>query len=462
MHPEMMMIGMLLEKRNLHELLGSGLRPEHLGLPVTQAALKYAIEFESTHGSLPTVSEFLRQCPGLVPEAPPKDLTAEALAAELIGLSLERQTALQLESLRMKPMRDLQSVQEIVDQLRTLAGNHQMNAQTTASDSVGKVTEWYKEGKEKIMTGMPYPWDVLNMETRGLQKKNFIVLYGRPKTGKTFQLLHMLSHLSLNVPGTILFVSFEMDSQALINRLVCIRAKVNYRKFNRGELNDQELQDLEMSIMDIQKMKNTNRNIVFVGPAISTGRRKKQYTLLDIEQMARETKAVAIFVDGLLHAGDLRTGKRSREWTVVSNLSSDTKQLALNLDVPIIATHQANREGEKETPIESQRDMAYADALGQDADITLRLTKIRSGREGGRKILIQPTGAREFELLGFTVSGAVCEGMNGVTELVPDYKKLKELLRKETVDDPMEGTRSPTSSLGAASIAGHNKTNAGA
>jgi replicative DNA helicase len=258
------------------------------------------------------------------------------------------------------------------------------------------------------------------------------------------------------VKGRILFVSFEMDTQKLINRLACIRSRVNYGKFNKGLFDTQEMARMTTALDDIKKSAAKGHEIIFAGPAINkSGRRRKGFSILDIEQMARDNNVCAIFIDGLLHATDVRTGKKSRDWNVISNLSSDTKLMALGLGVPVLATHQANREGEKETPVDSQRDMAYADALGQDTDMSLRVTKIR-GPNDSRQLLLQPTGAREFELLGFTCSAAFCEGLDGqIAELVTKHRRLADLLKKEAYDD-VPGARVPQS-LGAAAKSGHKK-----
>jgi energy-coupling factor transporter ATP-binding protein EcfA2 len=446
---------MVLERRCLDELLSGGLRAEHLGMPGVQQAFKYLVEHRAEYSSLPTLSEFVRQNPGVIPEPAPPDVSPAAVAAELIGLSLQRQVAVQLAALQSKTLTTPQAVQEAITQMRTLLYDHQPNTTVTAGGMSAEPLAWYERGKDATITGLPYPWPVLNTETRGIQPTDFIVLYGRPKSGKTFELLHVLNHISQQREGRVLFVSFEMSRNQLMNRLACIRAKVDYGRFNKGLLSPTEYQTLGDALADIRYSEKLGREIVFAGPAISPARRKKAYSLLDVEQAARDTGAIAVFIDGLLHAADVRTGKRSREWTVISNLSSDAKQLALSLNVPVIVTHQANREGEKDVPVDSQRDIANADALGQDADMTLRITKIRADRSGARQLLLQPTGAREFELPGFLVSGAFCEGMTDWCERVDDYKKLKSLLRKEVDEDPLDAARPPTNSLGGASRAGH-------
>lgn len=455
MNPELSMLGMIMERRCLDELLSSGLRAEHLGMPGVQQAFKYLVEHRAEYGSLPTLSEFVRQNPGVVPEPAPPDVSPASVSAELIGLSLQRQVAVQLALLQSKTLTTPQAVQEAITQMRVLLYDHQPNTSVTAGAMSEEPLKWYEKGKDATITGLPYPWPVLNVETRGVQSTDFVVFYGRPKSGKTFMLLHVLNHISKERPGRVLFVSFEMNRNQLMNRLACIRSKTDYGRFNKGALSPMELENLKTALADIRYSEKLGREIVFAGPAINPTRRKKAYSLLDVEQAARDTGAIAVFIDGLLHAADMRTGKRSREWTVISNLSSDAKQLALSLNVPVIVTHQANREGEKDVPVDSQRDIANADALGQDADITLRVTKIRADRSGARQLLLQPTGAREFELPGFLVSGAFCTGMDEWCERVDDYKKLKRLLNKEVQEDPLDAARAPTNSLGGAANAGH-------
>lgn len=436
-NPELVAISMCVGQRLLDPMLAAGLRPDHMGLPVVREALAWLIDYSRQHRALPTQTEFHRKFPALDPVPVPSRVTPESISNEIIALSLHREAMTRLEMLRTQTQLTSADVQSTVSQLRTLLSEHQTGGPVTAAEAMDMALRWYEQGKDRSVTGLPYPWDCLNIETRGIHPGEFLLWYGRPKVGKTFILLYILACMHAQVEGRVLFVSFEMDLQRLVNRLACIRALLPYAAFRKCLLDEKQLRALHESIIYFEESKTKRESeIVFDGPAINPHRRKKGYTILDIEQRARDVEAKAVFIDGLLHAGDIRTGKRARDWSVVGNISSDTKQMALLLNIPVLATHQANREGEKDVPINSQVDIAYADALGQDADATYRITRLRSSDKYGRRLLIQPTGAREFELLGFLVNGECCNGFDGVAVPVTSEKELRKHLKKEDVADP--------------------------
>jgi replicative DNA helicase len=450
-NPELLILTAIVANRCLDEVLKAGLRPDHFGMPTTKEAFEYLLSFRKEAGqagAIPTMSQFRRKFPWFQSEMPPSATTPTSLTKEMMEVSLQREVATGVFDLKEKQGSTTQDVEKLIGQLKDLLARHKTLELAGAAEATALVETWYELGGENSITGLPYPWSALNNETRGVQTHDFILIFGRPKSTKTWQLLRFLSGLQdhLVLQGTqkpILFVSFEMDLQRLTNRLACIKGRVSYERFNKKTLSGVEYGNLCMGLTALQLSKERGVPIYFAGPAICASG-KKGFSMLDIEQAADEVKPAAIFIDGLLHAADIRTGKKSREWSVISNISSDVKQMSLSLHCPVIATHQANRESEVISPVNTQRDIAYADALAQDCDLTLRITKLRATTKEPRMVLMQPEGAREFELLGFTTFGDLCENME-YKETITEEKSLRQLLKRAAVEDPVEEARQKSS-----------------
>jgi len=444
-HPEVLAIQMILERRCLGEMLKAGLREEHFSMLNAKEAFSFLIDYSKEagqEGSVPSTHWFQKKhiwySPGVIPDA----MTPVSLTKEIIDLSLQREAAGVAAELSIKPYKSLEDLELAIGKMRTVLDGHKQQVSVTAGESVDLVRQWYKEGKEKGITGLPYPWDALNTKTRGMHPGDYVILYGRPKQGKTSVCIEILAHVltKLQPNQHVLFVSYEMTRTRLMNRLACKMAKLRYDHFNEGKLTEAEEQMLELALADLETQQlKYNRGIHFMGPAIETTRsrskRTKGCSVLDIEQKVEEVNPVLVIADGILHASDTRTKKRARGWDVMSNISSDIKLMALTYKVPTIVVHQANREGEKEVNIDSQRDIGYSDAWGQDTDLSLKITRIRPkrGTTDPPQTLIQTKGTREFQMLGFTITGKFFDDTTFVEEIV-DEKKLIELLRRAQPD----------------------------
>lgn len=456
-NPETLVLSILLEKRCMQDAIAAGLRPTHFATADHKAAFEYLVaELKNPKKmALPTVGKFIQKNPWFQPMPIPAGMTIQAAVAELVEASLQREVASALFDLSTRKNSSVDDVKSIIGKLRDVVHKHNVLdfVHSGAAASVAMVRKWYEDGvnKDTSITGIPYPWAPLNAETRGIHQHDFILLYGRPKNGKTWQLMTMVTHLHSVLNGPVLFVSYEMDLQRLLNRLSCLVAKISYDKFNKGLLCADEHQKLENALASLEDAKASGRGIYFAGPGVcSTGR--KGFSLLDVEGAVDEIKPRAVFIDGILHATDARTGKKSRDWNVISNISSDAKQLSLAYNIPLICTHQANREGEKSPSVDTQTDIAYADALAQDCDLTIRVTLIRTS-DGARRVLMIPEGMREFDVAGFTTGGEFCEDMEYKSMVArSDLKKL--LARSE---DHMKDTPKAAPKPGLQSVMGKLK-----
>lgn len=91
------------------------------------------------------------------------------------------------------------------------------------------------------------------------------------------------------------------------------------------------------------------------------------------------------------------------DWKQIAHISQDLKGMAQYLEVPVVGTTQANRSGAGK-PSTNVDDLSFADSLGMDADMILRV--FRGPNPGGRgaALLIYPTKVREAQIPPFVIN----------------------------------------------------------
>lgn len=114
-----------------------------------------------------------------------------------------------------------------------------------------------------------------------------------------------------------------------------------------------------------------------------------------------------LVVDGFYLMRDARSGKKDRDWKTVSNISADLKEMALEMNIGILGTTQANRSSDKDSKNVSPDDLsglAFADAIGQDADVVIQIIKGKDPSTGKPVLLLLFPGIRDAEIRPFVIN----------------------------------------------------------
>lgn len=203
--------------------------------------------------------------------------------------------------------------------------------------------------------------------TDGLSPGSVVVLAARPSMGKTALALQVAQFAAVACGVPTLFVSLEMTGLELAERLLIGLARVDGCRVRHGQLTEAHLAALRASC-------GTLRECPHFAIDDSPGR-----TLTQVAAAARRLKArsglglVVIDYLQLLSPGGEIGPKASRQ-EQVADLSRRLKILARELDVPVLALSQLNREAERRKdnrPLMS--DLRESGALEQDADMVLLL-----------------------------------------------------------------------------------------
>ncbi len=218
-----------------------------------------------------------------------------------------------------------------------------------------------RERKEAV-TGVPSGFRDLDALTAGFHASEFIVVAARPSMGKTALCLNISQHVGVTTDYSVGFFSLEMSKEQLAMRLLCSEAHVDLHKVRTGYIGDGDYQRLRKAADVIAGSK------IYVDetPALS---------VIEMKAKARRLKMEAhldiMFVDymQLMRAGT-RYENRQQE---ISYISRALKELAKDLQMPVVGISQLSRAPEKgrARPIPQLSDLRESGAIEQDADVVI-------------------------------------------------------------------------------------------
>jgi replicative DNA helicase len=220
------------------------------------------------------------------------------------------------------------------------------------------ISSRYSEGGGVI--GVPTGLVKLDNLTGGFQRSDLVILAARPSMGKTAVAMSMARNAAIDYKKAVAFFSLEMSATQLVMRLISAEAKVDQHRLRTGDLKNEHWQSI---VSTIHRLTEAPMYIDDT-PALGIMELRARARL-----MKREHNIELIIIDylQLMHAP--KAESRERE---ISMISRGLKQLAKELDIPIIALSQLNRSVESrgdKRPMLS--DLRESGSIEQDADVVM-------------------------------------------------------------------------------------------
>jgi len=240
-----------------------------------------------------------------------------------------------------------------------------------ASRSLRHLKEIIKEAYGEIerksqwkgtVTGMPSGFVDLDKLTAGFQNGDLIILAARPSVGKTAFALNVAQNAAELRSEPIAIFSLEMSGEALATRMMCADSLINASKLRSGWLEETDWTKLITSAGRL-----ANKSIyIDDSPIITVGDIRSKCRLLKQEHglglvIIDYLQKVRLYKDS--------SSRRNREQEV-SQISSELKAIARELDVPVVALSQLSRSVEQrqdKRPMLS--DIRESGSIEQDADV---------------------------------------------------------------------------------------------
>ena len=213
------------------------------------------------------------------------------------------------------------------------------------------------------LTGVPSGFTNLDRVTSGWQPTELIILAARPAMGKTAFVVSALRNAAVDHGKPVAIFSLEMSSVQLVNRLISAEAEIDSEKIRKGTLAPHEWTQLH------HKIQRLTEAPIFIDdtPALS---------ILELRAKCRRLKAQhdiqMVVIDYLqLMSGDTSGGRGGNREQEIASISRALKNLAKELNVPVIALSQLSRAvetrgGDKKPQLS---DLRESGSIEQDADM---------------------------------------------------------------------------------------------
>lgn len=227
-----------------------------------------------------------------------------------------------------------------------------------------RIDELHKNGD--TLRGIPTGFYDLDSILAGLQKSDLVILAARPSVGKTSFALDIARHAAIREKTAVAIFSLEMSSDQLVDRMLAAESKVDLWRLRTGRLKS------EGENNDFQKIGEAmgimSEASIFIDDTASAN-------IMEMRTMARRLQAeqkLGLIIVDYLQLMEGRGGEnRVQE---ISEISRALKQLARELNIPVVALSQLSRAVEARSPqIPKLSDLRESGSIEQDADVVLFL-----------------------------------------------------------------------------------------
>ncbi len=232
------------------------------------------------------------------------------------------------------------------------------------TDTFQKIDELHKSGGAGTR-GIPTGYNDLDKLLSGMQKSDLIILAARPSVGKTTLALDLVRNIATKSKVPVGIFSLEMSKEQLVDRLLASEAEVDLWKMRTGKLSDNDDDDDFPRIG--RAMGVLSEAPIFIDDS-------PNLNIMEIRTKARRLKMEHnlgfLIVDYLqLMDSGARSEGRVQE---ISAISRGLKQIAREIDIPVLAVSQLSRAVESRSPaIPKLADLRESGSIEQDADIVI-------------------------------------------------------------------------------------------
>ncbi|MEF3073799.1 replicative DNA helicase [Methylobacter sp. Wu1] len=246
---------------------------------------------------------------------------------------------------------------EIAEQKQRGQGGFQ-SIKTLLATAVDKIETLFEQ--EGNITGASTGFADFDEMTSGLQSSDLIIVAGRPSMGKTTIAMNMAENIAIKGDKPVAVFSMEMPGDSLAMRMMSSLGRIDQHKVRTGKLDDDEWPRLTSAINLLAETKLFIDDTPALTPTEVRSRARR---------LVREHGPLGLIVIDYLQlmqspaSGDNRVQQ-------ISDISRGLKALAKELEVPVIALSQLNRNLEQrpnKRPVMS--DLRESGGIEQDADL---------------------------------------------------------------------------------------------
>ena len=292
-------------------------------------------------------------------------------------------------------------------------GSVQETFATTSEVAEQELAKWeQRQQEDHVVVGVPSGFDDLDNIFLGFENQDIVICAARTGMGKTSFALSVIQQVAIERHDPVAMFSLEMSKNQLVNRLISMESGIKSEAIATGNV----------EFMDEEKVyaagKRVQKAPVFIndtgGMSVASMRPKLRRLASALESRGTPLKLVIIDYVGLMR--DDVAAKEGRE-KEVGAISRGLKQLARELDLPILLLSQFSRKADFRADNRPQiSDLRDSGSLEQDADKVLMLHRedyydARSDEKGTADVIVGkhrngPTGVAKLAWLEKTAKFA--------------------------------------------------------
>jgi len=226
--------------------------------------------------------------------------------------------------------------------------------------AVNKITELHES--QNSITGVSSGFVDLDGMMSGLQPADLIIVAGRPSMGKTSFAMNLVENVGIQSGMPVAVFSMEMPGDSLAMRMMSSLGRINQHNVRTGQLEEDEWPRMQSSINLLAEAKIFIDDTAALSPMEVRARSRR---------LMKEHGQLGLIVLDYLQLMQSPSKSESRV-AEISDISRSLKALAKELNVPVIALSQLNRNLEQrpnKRPVMS--DLRESGSIEQDADVII-------------------------------------------------------------------------------------------
>ncbi|MFW6107911.1 MAG: replicative DNA helicase, partial [bacterium] len=240
---------------------------------------------------------------------------------------------------------------------------------TGLGDIINTVVDTIMNHPERLV-GLQTDYPDLDDLTGGLHPGEFIVIGGRPSSGKTTFALNLIEHIGIRQDQGILMFSLEMPREQIARNLLCCHAGIDATPIRTGRVDKSQWEAVREAASVLYE------SSVFIddSPALTCAQLRSK-----CRQVFSQHDIKLVVIDYMQLMSGERRGRDTSRLQEITDISRGIKGLAKELNVPVVALSQLSRAAVGDA---SQRPklshLRESGAIEQDADMVMLLYRNES------------------------------------------------------------------------------------
>lgn len=211
------------------------------------------------------------------------------------------------------------------------------------------------------LRGVPTGFKELDEKLSGLQKSDLIILAARPSVGKTALALDIARQAAVYHDVPVGIFSLEMSSQQLVDRMLASQSSVDAWKLRTGKgIREDDFSSIRQSLDTLSKAP------IFIDDQPGNNILKMR----SVARRLKNEKGLGLIVVDYLQLM-MTTKNYDSMVNQVTEISRSLKNLARELEVPVLALSQLSRAVEQRGGKPKLSDLRDSGSIEQDADVVM-------------------------------------------------------------------------------------------